>query len=100
MYEDLPSFIKKTARKVIASKFKFFILKLWEFARLQFAAMACVNLVFNLQKPNSNATLQRDTKGLMRPFLIEFLQFLLCNLRYKCPNWTDLERLTESVYLL
>ena len=36
----------------------------------------------------------------MQPFLIEFLQFLLCNLRYKCPNWTDLERLTESVYLL
>ena len=41
------------------------------------------------------------TQGdLMRPFLIKFLQFLLSNLRYKCPNWTDLERLTESVYLL
>ena len=24
---------------------------------------------------------------------------LLCNLRYKCPNWTDSERLTERVYL-
>ena len=45
MFEDLPPFIKETARKVIVSKFKFFNLKLWEFARL-FAAMACVNLVF------------------------------------------------------
>ena len=34
----------------------------------------------------------------MRLFLIEFLQFLLCNLRYKRPNRTDLERLTESVF--
>ena len=33
-------------------------------------------------------------------FLIEFLQFPLCSLLYKCPNWTDMERLTESVYLL
>ena len=48
-------------RKVIVSKFKFFILKLWEFARL-FAAMACVNLVFPSQKLNSNGTLQRDTR--------------------------------------
>ena len=39
----------------------FFILKLWEFARL-FAAMARVNLVFPLQKLNSNDTLQRDTR--------------------------------------
>ena len=49
------------ARKVIVSKFKFFVLKLWEFARL-FAAMACVNLVFPSQKLNSNGTLQRDTR--------------------------------------
>ena len=34
MYEDLPLFIKLMARKVIVSKFKFFILKLREFARL------------------------------------------------------------------
>ena len=34
----------------------------------------------------------------MRLFLIEFLQFLLCNLRYKRPNRTDLERLTGSVF--
>ena len=60
MYEDLPLFIKSTAMKVIVSKFNFFILKLWEFARL-FAAMACVNLVFPPQKLNSNDTLQRDT---------------------------------------
>ena len=34
----------------------------------------------------------------MRLFLIECLQFLLCNLRYKRPNRTDLERLTGSVF--
>ena len=54
-------------RKVIVSKFKFFILKLWEFARL-FAAMACVNLVFPSQKLNSNGTLQRDTRGFNAAF--------------------------------
>ena len=28
-----------------------------------------------------------ETQGdLMRPFVNKFLQFLLCNLRYKCPN--------------
>ena len=63
MYEDSPLFIKYTARKVIVSKFKFFILKLWEFAGL-FAAMACVNLFFPPQKVNSNDTLQRDTRRL------------------------------------
>ena len=67
MCEDLPLFIKYTGRKVIVSKFKFFILKLWEFARL-FAAMACVNLVFPPQKLNSNDTLQRDTRGFNAAF--------------------------------
>ena len=39
------------------------------------------------------------TQGdLMWLFLIEFFQFLFCNLRYKCLNWTDLERLPESVF--
>ena len=61
MSEDLPLFIKETARKVVVSKFNFYILKLWEFARL-FATMACVNLVFPSQKLNSNGTLQRDTR--------------------------------------
>ena len=49
----------------------------------------------------ANANLVCSTKHegiLMRLFLIEFLQFLLCNLRYKRPNRTDLERLTESVF--
>ena len=42
-----------------------------------------------------------ETHGdLIRPFLIKLLQFLVCNLRYKCPNWMDSERLTESVNLL
>ena len=99
MYEDLPLFIKQTARKVIASKFKFVMLKLWEFARL-FAAVACVNLVFPPQKLNSNDALQRDTRRFNAAFLIEFLQFLLCNLRYKCPNWTDWERLPEGVLVV
>ena len=43
------------------SKFKFFILKLREFAHL-FAAMGCVNLVFPPQKLNSNDTFQQDNK--------------------------------------
>ena len=43
------------------SKFKFFILKLWEFSGL-FAAMACVNQFFPPKKVNSNDTLQRDTR--------------------------------------
>ena len=37
MFEDLPLFIKETARKIIVSKFKFLNLKLWELTRL-FAA--------------------------------------------------------------
>ena len=41
-----------------------------------------------------------NKENIEKPFFIEFLQFLLCNLRYKRSNWTDLERLTESVYLL
>ena len=45
----------------------FFILKLWEFARL-FAAMACVNLVFPSQKLNSNGIIQRDTRGFNAAF--------------------------------
>ena len=72
-------------------------MKLWEFARL-FAVMACLTLVFPSQKLNSNGTLQRDTREFNAAFS-QFLQFLLCNLRYKCPNWTELERLTRSVYL-
>ena len=98
MYEDLPLFIKYSARKIIVSKFKFIILKLWEFPRL-FAAMACVNLVFPPQKVNSDLTRHKGP-NLIRPSLIEFLKLLLCDLRYNCPNWTDLKRLTESVYLL
>ena len=34
----------------------------------------------------------------MRLFLVEFIQFLLYNLRYKCSNLVDLERLTKSVF--
>ena len=44
---------------------------------------------------HSNET-QRD---LMRPFFNKFLQFLLCNLGYKCPNWTDSERLDVELDL-
>ena len=39
--------------KVVVTKFKFFILKLWELARLS-AAVACVYLVFSPKKLNSN----------------------------------------------
>ena len=67
MYEDLPLFIKYSARKVMVSKFKFFVLKLWEFARL-FAAMACENLVFPPQKLNSDDILQRDTREFYAAF--------------------------------
>ena len=50
-------------KKSIVSKFNFFfILKLFEFARL-FAAIASVNLVFPPQKLNSNEPLQRDRRG-------------------------------------
>ena len=62
--------------------------------------MACVNLVFASQKLNSNGTLQPDTRGFNAAFSLKIPSVLLCNLRYKCSNWTDLERLTESVYLL
>ena len=67
MYEDLPLYIEQSARKVIVSKFQFFVLKLWEFARL-LAAMACENLVFPPQKLNSDDTLQRDTRGFNAAF--------------------------------
>ena len=39
---------------------------------------------------------QRD---LMRLFLFEFLRFLWSNLRYKCLNSTELQRLTESIFV-
>ena len=45
----------------------YFVLKLWEFARL-FAAMACENLVFPPQKLNSDDILQRDTRGFHAAF--------------------------------
>ena len=35
----------------------------------------------------------------MRLFLFEFLRFLWSNLRYKCLNWTELQRLTESIFV-
>ena len=82
MYEDLPLFSKLMARKVIVSKFKFFIMKLWEFARL-FTATARVNLIFPSQKLNSNEALQLETQGdLMRLFLfwitpVSVVQFII-----------------------
>ena len=42
--------------------------------------------------------LMKKRKGFNTVFFFYFLQFLLCNLRYKCPNWTDSEKLTESVW--
>ena len=78
------------ARKVTVSKFKYFILKLWEFARL-FTAMACVNLVFSPQKLNSNGTLQLDTRGFNASFS--------CWIP-KCLNWTDSERLSKRVFVV
>ena len=78
------------ARKVTVSKFKYFILKLWEFARL-FTAMACVNLVFSTQKLNSNGTLQLDTRGFNASFS--------CWIP-KCLNWTDSERLSKRVFVV
>ena len=65
MYEDLPLFIRQTARKVIVSKY--FLFWSCESARL-FAAMACVNLVFPPQKLNSNDTIQQDTRGFNAAF--------------------------------
>ena len=63
----LKNLSKLVARKVIVGKFKFFILKLWEFTRL-FIAMASVNLVFLSQEPNSNEVLQLDTRGFNAAF--------------------------------
>ena len=62
------------ATKVIVRKFKFVISKLWEFARLV-TAMTCVNLVFPLQKVNSNETLQRDTRILFGFFSLNSFSF-------------------------
>ena len=67
MYEDLPLFSEWIARWVIVIEFKFFILKLSEFASL-FTAMACVNVVFPPQKINSNETLQLDARELDADF--------------------------------
>ena len=68
-------------RKVIVSKNKFFILKLWEFACL-FTAMAYVNLVF-LHKNLIRMRHFNYTQGnFMRLFFYEFL-----------------ERLTESIFI-
>ena len=44
-----------------------YFLKLWEFTRL-FIAMACVNLIFLSQEPNSNEVLQLDTRGFNAAF--------------------------------
>ena len=67
MYEDLPLFSEWIAKWVIVIEFKFFILKLSEFASL-FTAMACVNVVFPPQKINSNETLQLDARELDADF--------------------------------
>ena len=60
MCEDLPLFTKLTARKVIVSKFKFFILK------LRVCSFVCCNGVcksgLSSQKLNTNGTLQRDAR--------------------------------------
>ena len=81
------------AREVLVSKFNFFTLKLWELARL-FVAIACENLVFPPQKTKFEWDTSAKHKG------IELLQFLLRNLWYKCLNWTELERLAESVFVV
>ena len=96
MYEDLPSFIKKTARKVI--EFKFFILKLWEFARLQFAAMVCVNLVFPLQKTKFEWYTPTRHKGINAAFShwipsVSVVQFTVQMFRLKGLTKTHRERL-------
>ena len=36
----------------------------------------------------------------MQLLLNEFFQLLLCNLQERCPNSTDLQRLTESVFVV
>ena len=60
--------------KLTVSKFKSMFWRCWNLL-VFFGAIACVNLV-----------------------LMQLLRFLLCDLRYQCPIWTDLRRLTESVF--
>ena len=73
----------------------FFILKLWELARL-FATMACVNLVIPPQKLNWNETLQRDTRGFNAPFF-SLNSFSFCCAIYStnvhiARTWKDSQR--------
>ena len=59
------------ARKVIVSKFQFFffeVVRVCMFLSRFFAAKACVNLLFPLQKPNSDGTLQLSTRGFNAAF--------------------------------
>ena len=97
MYKDLPLFSKLMARKVIVSKFKFFIMKLWEFARL-FTATACVNLIFPPQKLNSNEALQLDTRGFNAAFSlwippVSVVQFIIQMFKLNGLGKTRRERL-------
>ena len=85
------------ATKVIVSKFKFSIMKLWEFARL-FTVTACVNLAFPPQKLNSNEALQLDTRDLMRLFLfwitpVSVVQFIIQMFKLNGLGKTHRERL-------
>ena len=81
------------ARKVVMSKFKFFeVVRVWSFV--------CCNGEYKPDLSFTKTEFDNSTQRYLMLFLIEFLQFLLCILRYKCPNWTDLERLTESVLVV
>ena len=56
---------------------------LWDSARL-FAAMACIKSgLSSTEKLKSNETLNLPSGNLVRPFLVEFHRFVLCDLRYK-----------------
>ena len=49
----------------------------------------------SIEKLESSETFLRTIWNLMQLFLVEFLRILLCKLRYKWPNWTDLQRVTH-----
>ena len=88
------------ARKVIVSKFKFSIMKLWEFARL-FIVTACVNLVFPPQKLNSNEALQLDTRGFNAAFSlwippVSVVQFMIQMFKLNGLGKTHRERICSG----
>ena len=83
------------ARKIILSKFNFFYFKV-----VRVCSFVCCNGVCKSGLLVKNRIWMRHLNETQGDLMRLFFHFLQCYLRYKCPNWRDLKRLTESVFVV